>query len=126
MFGFPTETEKEMMDTLSFMKELKPNWANISIFTPYIGTDLYNICRRKKLIEGHVDYSTYTHQSHYIPFSEKITKERSETLARYLLKEFHRYNSSYRSLLKRAMIRNCHKNPGLFLHDLRKVITWLK
>ncbi|MGA1823480.1 MAG: B12-binding domain-containing radical SAM protein [bacterium] len=126
MFGFPTETEKEMMDTLRFMKELKPNWANISIFTPYIGTDLYNICRKKKLINEHVDYSKYTHQSHYIPFSEKIPPERSEALAKYLLKEFHRYNSSYRLLLKRARIRNYQKNPGLLLHDLKKVITWLK
>ena len=126
MFGFPTETEEEVLDTVRFMKELKPNWANISIFVPYPGTDLFNLCREKKLIDDKIDYCMYSHQSPYICFTEKISKERFYALARDVLKEFHQYNSSYMSLVKRALTRNYHKNPRLLLQDLKKVMTWLR
>lgn len=126
MFGFPTETEDEVLDTLRFMKELKPNWANISIFTPYPNTDLFNLCREKGLIDNKVDYCMYSHQSPYICFTEKIPKERFCILARHVLKEFHQYNSSYISLAKRALTRNYHKNPRLLLQDIKKVIAWLR
>lgn len=126
MFGFPTETEEEALDTLRFMKELRPNWANISIFAPYPNTDLYDLCREKRLIDDEVDYCMYCHQNPFICFSEKIPKERFYILARHMLKEFHQYNSSYISLLKRALTRNYHKNPRLMLQDLKKVMTWLR
>jgi len=126
MFGFPTETEEEIFDTLKFMKELKPDWAYVSIFTPYPDTELFNLCREKGLIQGQVDYGRYTHQIPHLPFTEKIPKERSDEIARHLLKEFHKYNRSFRSLAKRALTRNYHKNPEHILHDIKRIMTWIK
>jgi radical SAM superfamily enzyme YgiQ (UPF0313 family) len=126
MLGFPTETEDEIIDTLDFLKELKPNWANISIFTPYPGTKLFDLCVEKGMISNPPDYTLYSHQNPYSRFNDKIPDDRFYILANKVLKEVHTYNSSYASLIKRALTRKYHKNPQLFLQDVRKVTTWLK
>jgi radical SAM superfamily enzyme YgiQ (UPF0313 family) len=41
MVGFPTETREEMEQTLQLMYELRPNTAQLSVVTPYPGTDLF-------------------------------------------------------------------------------------
>ncbi len=126
MFGFPTETENEIFDTISFLKELKPNWANISIFTPYPGTELYKLSLEKGLINEPPDYTLYSHQNSNLRFTDRIPKERFYSLSRHILSEVHKYNSSSISLLKRALTRKYYKNPNLFLQDAKKVVSWLK
>ena len=42
MFGFPTETRQEMIQTFEFAKQIKANWYAFSIFTPLPGTYLYD------------------------------------------------------------------------------------
>lgn len=126
MIGFPTETEKEVLDTLRFIKEVKPNWANISIFAPYPETSLFDLCLKKGLLEENLDYCIYSHQSPLTCFTEKIPKSRFYSLSRYVLEEIHKYNSSFMSLVKRALTRDYHKNPRLLMQDLKKVITWLR
>lgn len=126
MFGFPTETEDEVFDTLRFLHELKPDWANMSIFTPYVGTMLYDLAKEKGIVSEPVDYTFYSHQNPYSRFTDKIPEERFSSLASYVLKEVYRYNSSYRSLLKRFFTRKYHKNPKLLLQDAKKVAVWLR
>jgi len=126
IFGFPTETENEISDTINFLKELKPNWANISIFTPYPGTDLYELSLEKGMITEPPDYTLYSHQNVDLRFTDKIPREKYYPLAHQVLAEVHKYNSSYMSLAKRALTRKYYKNPNLLLQDARKVVTWLK
>lgn len=126
MFGVPSETKEEMIDTLTFMKKIKPDWSYISIFTPYPGTKMYDQAVGLGVIKEMPDYTLYTHQSHYIPFSGKISEEEGKKFAKFILEEFHKYNSSYRRLIKRAWTRNYLKNPRLLVNDLKKVINWIK
>ena len=126
MFGFPTETEEEVLDTLNFLHELKPNWANISIFTPYPGTKLYDLAKVKGMISEPVDYTLYSHQNPYDRFTDTMSQEKFSALGKHMLNEVHRYNSSYKSLMKRALTRQYHKNPKLFLQDIKKVAMWLR
>lgn len=126
LFGVPTESEEEIYATLNFMKELKPDWAYISIFTPYPETKLYDMCKQNGLIKNKVEYEKYTHQTAALDFSGSFSKKRGKELATFLFKEFHAHNSSYKSLFKRALTRNYHKKPALFLHDLKKVLSWIK
>ena len=126
MFGLPTETEDEVMDTLHFLEELKPDWANISIFTPYPGTKLYDLAKENGMISEPVDYTLYSHQNPNLRFTDAIPGERFALLAARVLKEVHKYNSSYKSLAKRVLTRNYHKNPKLLFQDVKKVLTWLK
>lgn len=126
MFGFPTETEQEALDTLRFLKELRPHWANISIFTPYPGTPLFDLARQKGMIPEEPDYTLYSHQNTEYRSTDTMPPEKFSRLARRMLHEVHAYNSSYRKLLKRALTRGYLKNPKLLLLDTQKVISWLK
>lgn len=125
LFGLPTETEAEILDTLSFMREIRPDWAHVSMFTPYPGTTLYDYCRENKIIGDNVNYDKYTHQCGALDFSGQIPKKRGDELALYLLREFHNYNSSIRSLTKRALSRKYYKKPSLIISDIKKMISWL-
>ncbi len=126
MFGFPTETEDEVFETLNFLKEIKPDWANISIFTPYPKTQLYELSVGKGMITDPPDYTLYSHQNPHLRFTDKIPEDRFYLLAKHVFSEVHKFNSSYGSLIKRAFTRKYHKNPQLLLHDIRKVLSWLK
>ena len=41
MFGVPSETREQMLETLDFSLELNPNYANYAILTPFPATPLY-------------------------------------------------------------------------------------
>ncbi|MBI5554284.1 MAG: B12-binding domain-containing radical SAM protein [Elusimicrobia bacterium] len=126
MFGFPTETEEEIMDTLYFMKKIKPGWANLSIFTPYPGTKLYDLCLRYGIINFNYDPSLYMHQRIESFATDKISKERFSLVSKKMLHEFNSYNKSLFTLLKRARSRNYHRNPRLLSDDFKKLIKWSK
>ena len=126
MFGFPTETEEEIIDTLNFLHELKPNWAYIGIFTPYPGTALYESSLRKGMIKDYTNYTQYSHHNLRSRRTDMISEKRFYDLSKYILDDVHKYNSSYKSLIKRAFTRNYHKNPRLIPQDFKKVIAWLR
>lgn len=42
MLGIPTETQEEVMDTVSMIREIDPDYYSPSFFTPHPGTDLYD------------------------------------------------------------------------------------
>lgn len=126
MFGFPTETKEEVLDTLYLLKELKPDWANISIFTPYLGTDLYEQAKERRMLSEQANCIINSHQNYKSRFTDTMSEETFSKLATHILKEVHSYNSSFRSLLKRALTRNYFRNPGLLLGDIVKVGQWLR
>lgn len=126
MFGFPTETENEILDTMNFIRELRPGWVNIGIFTPYPGTELYDLSAQKGLITDPPDYTLYSHQNYEDRSTDTISKEAFKSLARRIFHEVHRYNRSYRGLLRRALSMKYHRNHNLLLQDAKKVFTWLK
>jgi radical SAM superfamily enzyme YgiQ (UPF0313 family) len=47
IIGFPSETKKEIYDTLNLISEIKPTSVDLSIFCPYPGTDLYYELKEK-------------------------------------------------------------------------------
>ena len=47
IIGFPTETMEEMGDTLKLISEINPTFVDLSIFSPYPGTDLYYELKEK-------------------------------------------------------------------------------
>lgn len=63
MVGFPWETEKTLKDTMKAIKKIKCFHSGYSIFTPYKGTEAFDICRSMGLIKDDFDFSLYHHQS---------------------------------------------------------------
>ena len=50
MIGLPTETCLEFSDTLKINQEIQPNFHATSIFFPYPGTKLYEICKQMNIL----------------------------------------------------------------------------
>ncbi|MBI5593048.1 MAG: radical SAM protein [Deltaproteobacteria bacterium] len=63
MGGFPQETEDSLIDTLKVIEALACDKVIYSIFTPYPGTEAFDLCRKMGLIPINYDLSLYNHQS---------------------------------------------------------------
>ena len=92
MVGFPSETEETFKETMDFIPKLKPDSIIFSIFTPYPGSDIYNECKDKGIIEGEFDLAMYNHQSPLNCFTEHIPKERFYELRKKAVKYVDKYN----------------------------------
>lgn len=50
MIGSPTETKKDILQTIKVMKKLKPDYVHITITNPYPATDLYQMGLEQKVL----------------------------------------------------------------------------
>jgi len=63
MVGFPWETEETLKDTLKAIKKINCFQTGYSIFTPYKGTEAFEICKKIGTVDDDFDFSLYHHQS---------------------------------------------------------------
>ncbi len=54
MIGSPTETKKDITQTIKFMKKLDPDYIQTSITTPFPATDLYKLAIEEKVVANDV------------------------------------------------------------------------
>jgi len=85
MIGFPGEGTQEIRNTITFVKDTKPDSVCWSIVTPYPGTELYEIGREQGLLPKTLDWSAFFHQSPEMAMTDRLSKE--EFLG--ILKEIH-------------------------------------
>jgi radical SAM superfamily enzyme YgiQ (UPF0313 family) len=50
MVGLPGETEEDLLSTLGFLKEARPDFSNFFLAVPYPGTELYDQASRQGLL----------------------------------------------------------------------------
>lgn len=50
MIGLPDETLSDFNETVDVNRKCQPDWHFTSIFYPYPGTDLYSLCKEKRLL----------------------------------------------------------------------------
>lgn len=126
MLGFPSETREDMFKTLRFMKEIKPNWVYLSIFTPYPGSKFYDMAKEDGFISNTDNENIFSHQSPNNCFSKNISSEDFKKVTKIMFREFNKHNNSFLSLLRRSVSRKYHKNSKLFLGDIKKALSWLR
>jgi len=58
MLGLPTETKEEVLETISMLKEIDPDYYSPAFYTPHPGSDLYDYCIENdlSLITSHDQY----------------------------------------------------------------------
>ncbi|MFQ5452968.1 MAG: B12-binding domain-containing radical SAM protein [Candidatus Zixiibacteriota bacterium] len=96
IIGFPQETEETLKATLDALKRINCDVLVNSIFTPYPGTESFEVCKEKGLIDEHFDISLYNHTSPENNFTLNISKERFRELADQIGKMVDRRNNSAR------------------------------
>ena len=60
MIGFPTETRDEVFQTISLIREIKPDLSIMSVFYPFQGVPLRQYCLDKGYIDGNEKARTFT------------------------------------------------------------------
>ena len=67
MYGLPTETEQEVLDTARMIDEIKPDHASPFWFVPIKGTDIYNLCEKNDLILEDTKKRTIERTGRFVP-----------------------------------------------------------
>lgn len=96
MVGFPHDTEQTLTDTINAMNDSESDSFIYSIFTPYPGTEAYDLCNKEGLIKGDFDVSLYNHQSPKNSFCLNINNK----LLRYLCENVEKMIDKKNSLLR--------------------------
>jgi radical SAM superfamily enzyme YgiQ (UPF0313 family) len=92
IIGFPTETKDEIQKTLNYIEEIKPSTVQISIFSPYPGTDFFTFLNKKNLFYKQGEYlkndTSYTENS----YTGTMSDEEFSKIALEALKFGDKYN----------------------------------
>ncbi len=135
MMGLPSETREETFRTLQFMRELKPDFASLSVYEPFPGTKLFDIGIERGLVQKDRSMEDFYEISPKCYYAKDInrrvdtmSKKEFEQLETDMKREFHRYNMGFGRLVKRVAARNrvYINNPSIFFGDIKKFFNWLR
>jgi radical SAM superfamily enzyme YgiQ (UPF0313 family) len=135
LMGIPTETKQEMLQTLNLMLHIKPDFASLSVFEPYPGTELLDMgIAAGYMIDDRTldDYYSISPKYYSMKRSnnriDTMTNEELEQIEKYLKTSFHKYNRGTARILKRARARSIlyRKDPAALFGDVRKFLAWLR
>lgn len=101
MIGFPEETESTLQDTLSAIKKIDADYIVLSVFTPYPGSQLFQVCKELGVVGDDFDVTYYNHQSPENCFTAYIPPERFRELVKEVAAVVDRKNT--RHLSRRAL-----------------------
>lgn len=96
MLGFPSETEKEMMETVEYARRSKLHTAVFAIVTPYPGTEMY---RAAKQSLAALSFSTVGRASLNL---SAVSNERLEAIKRIAYRRFYLSLSRFVHIYKAA------------------------
>lgn len=91
IMGYPGETREDILETLDFMKELDPPYAEINIFNPLPGTQTWRELDAEGKVCTTMDFSKHSQASTDNLFIDMAPKEFSE-LSLYVAREFDAHN----------------------------------
>jgi radical SAM superfamily enzyme YgiQ (UPF0313 family) len=78
MIGLPEENLEDIQNTLDLAKELKPDYAHFTIFSPYPGTEFYRLGLEKGIIKKDIwkEFARNPKEEFKIPvWEENFTRE---------------------------------------------------
>ena len=126
MVGFPWETEETLRDTLTAIRKINADNIMLSIFTPYPGSELFQVCKELGVVDDDFDITIYNHQSPENCFTAFIPPERFKELVREVASVVGRKNSRGRWRRAALMLRqrDFHHWKHTLLHFLRSRAAW--
>lgn len=78
MIGLPSETPADIQDTFDLAKELRPDYAHFTIFSPYPGTALYDLGLERGIIKSDIwrEFARNPQEGFKIPvWEENFTRD---------------------------------------------------
>jgi len=106
--GFPVETKEHFQETIKINQEVKPDLFTLTIFHPYPGTRLYELCREKGYLTDRGERPGFIARTDTVLDMPQFT--RKEILRCYRNFAFHIYK--HRSLLKALVYKVYYSRFG--------------
>ncbi len=106
MIGFPWETKDDIINTLKFAFQLKPDFIEVHIAMPYYGTGLYDLCKKYDTITSEAwgnDYFSPNTCGTQTVSMEEIKKLKQKYLLKFYLRPTY--------IVKKVF--SCVKNPKI-------------
>lgn len=112
MLGLPTETKKEVMDTINMIRTTKPEQRSAAFYTPIVGTDMYDDCKKKNLLvsEDPAVLGTRT-----ISDQPRLKGIDYDWIQKQMYGRFYRQRHSIRKVLNRQEMAPVRKAVGTIL-----------
>ncbi len=96
MVGFPHETEETINETYEAIKKAKVDKICYNIFTPFPGSEAYEFCKEKGLIDNSVDSSRFNYHSPENCFVVNLSHKKFRELVEKIEKMADKKNQFYR------------------------------
>lgn len=87
MFGLPGETKETIKETINFVLELNPDYAQFPVAVPYPGTEFYNLVKKRGWLISN-NWEDYNGDCAVVEYPS-LTKEEIETASRTAYKKFY-------------------------------------
>ncbi len=117
MLGLPTETKEEVMDTVSMLKEIDPDWYSPAFYTPHPGSDLYDYC-----IEHDLSLITSHDQYRRNPWETKVKGQDFEFL-QWALKESQRRKPINAVRRQARYLWGRYARPDKIMRRLKRLVS---
>ncbi len=124
MIGMPRETREDIEATRRLIEQISPGRIELSVFTPYPGTEEWRVAKEMGLIEEPVDWARYSHQSDDNHFIQSIPREEFQQIRREMFELVDRHNDSLRTNFKKFRHRYTEliHNPWEFSRSVSRVL----
>jgi anaerobic magnesium-protoporphyrin IX monomethyl ester cyclase len=126
MVGLPGETEKDLLQTLDHLKEIRPDFSNFFLAVPYPGTELYRLAlSRGRLADGDFGEDWFMRQATE-PIMldgearDRAVRWRSSLQNRVMLKNYLGY--ARRPGLVASVASSVAARPGVALSAIRQAL----
>jgi anaerobic magnesium-protoporphyrin IX monomethyl ester cyclase len=127
IIGSSQETEEDLEATRDLANELRADYTQFFIMTPYPGTDLYNYAKEHKLIPDNITYDYFCHAGENLkPFlnsfasPDRLVKLRDELNGSFANKIAKNYFK--RPKFIQDLVRTFAENPYLFFKFAREYL----
>ncbi|MBF0545874.1 MAG: cobalamin-dependent protein [Candidatus Riflebacteria bacterium] len=131
MIGLPTETEKDIEETLAFVGKVKPYYSGLGVYNPFPGTKLFDQGVKLGLLDPAPDLDHFLSTNPKDLFFKdpkkrmvSISGERFEEIAKNATEYFHKYNKNPSNMIRRGFARRkaYFQDFSLLKRDIAKAL----
>jgi anaerobic magnesium-protoporphyrin IX monomethyl ester cyclase len=106
ILGLPLQTKEDLNDTEKFMREIRPAYQAISIYTSYPGSELYKWIEENDYWIGNIEDKNNHYSLHRFPFERKIKGIDYNYIFSIIKKWNEEYKGKLRSYVKKTKLYN--------------------
>ncbi|MFA4991087.1 MAG: radical SAM protein [Candidatus Omnitrophota bacterium] len=125
MIGIPGDTRETIRKTMEFNKKIRPTYSQVSVFYPYAGTPLGELCREKRYIENENSVFNFFRGSSVLRLPGLSKKEIEDLFIRFDIEVNHGGEDFARLYRKRKMrnaLLSVYGRMPSFLKNIMRLI----